>query len=81
MRHRTIDVDLVEPFVQLRVQPLAKRFQALGFYWAIRAGYDNITGRQNPVAVNNDIDSPQFRTFSGFDGRAFTTRIRFLGRK
>jgi len=60
---------------------LEKRFQALGFYWAIRAGYDNITGRQNPVAVNNDIDSPQFRTFSGFDGRAFTTRIRFLGRK
>jgi hypothetical protein len=31
--------------------------------------------------VNNNIQSPQFGTFSGFDGRAFTARIRFLGRK
>jgi hypothetical protein len=60
---------------------LEKRFHALGFYWAIRGGYDNITGRKNPVAVNNNIQSPQFGTFSGFDGRAFTARIRFLGRK
>jgi TonB dependent receptor len=60
---------------------LEKRFHALGFFWALRGGYDNITGRKNPVAVNNNIESPQFGTFSGFDGRAFTARIRFLGRK
>jgi hypothetical protein len=60
---------------------LEKRFHALGFFWALRGGYDNITGRKNPVAVNNNIQSPQFGTFSGFDGRAFTARIRFLGRK
>jgi len=60
---------------------LEKRFHAAGFYWAIRAGYDNITSRENPTAVNNNIASSQFRTFSGTDSRAFTTRIRFLGRK
>jgi len=60
---------------------MEKRFHALGFFWALRGGYDNITGRKNPVAVNNNIQSPQFGTFSGFDGRAFTARIRFLGRK
>jgi len=31
--------------------------------------------------VNADIDSPQFLTFSDFQGRAFTTRIRLLGKK
>ena len=60
---------------------LEKRFHALGFYWALRGGYDNITNRENPVVVNNNIESPQFGTFSGFDHRAFTARIRFLGRK
>ena len=60
---------------------LEKRFHAAGFYWALRGGFDNITNRQNPFTVNNNIDSPQFLTFSNFDRRAFTARIRFLGRK
>jgi TonB dependent receptor len=60
---------------------LEKRFHAAGFYWALRGGFDNITNRQNPFTVNNDINSPQFLTFSNFDRRAFTARIRFLGRK
>lgn len=60
---------------------LEKRFHALGFYWALRGGFDNITNHQNPFTVNNDIQSPQFLTFSNFDRRAFTARIRFLGRK
>ena len=60
---------------------LEKRFHALGFYWALRGGFDNITNHQNPFTVNNDIASPQFLTFSNFDRRAFTARIRFLGRK
>jgi TonB-dependent Receptor Plug Domain len=58
-----------------------KRFHALGFYWALRGGFDNITGHKNYGIVNNDVDSPQFRQFSGFSGRSFTGRIRFLGRK
>jgi hypothetical protein len=58
-----------------------KRFHAAGFYWALRGGFDNITNRQNAFTVNNNINSPQFLTFSNFDRRAFTARIRFLGRK
>lgn len=60
---------------------LEKRFHALGFYWALRGGFDNITNRQNAFTVNNNINSSQFLTFSNFDRRAFTARIRFLGRK
>jgi hypothetical protein len=60
---------------------LEKRFRALGANWALRGGFDNITNRQNPYSVNNNVNSPQFLTFSNFDRRAFTARIRFLGRK
>jgi hypothetical protein len=60
---------------------LEKRFHAFGFYWALRGGFDNITNRQNAYTVNNNINSPQFLSFSNFDRRAFTARIRFLGRK
>ncbi|MGA2964236.1 MAG: TonB-dependent receptor [Candidatus Korobacteraceae bacterium] len=67
-------------YFTLNVQ-MEKRFHAFGHYLAIRAGFDNITGHRNPTVVNNDIDSPQFLTFSNFTGRAFTTRIRLLGTK
>ena len=54
---------------------------AFGYYWAIRGGFNNVTGRKNWIFVNNDIDSPDKFTFSVYNGRAFTGRIRFLGRK
>jgi hypothetical protein len=60
---------------------LEKRFHAFGYYWAIRGGFNNVTGRKNWIFVNNDINSPDFLTYSVFNGRAFTGRIRFLGRK
>ncbi len=61
---------------------LEKRFHAFGYNWAIRGGFDNVTGRKNYGFVNNDINPQhQFPTFSGFEGRGFTGRIRFLGRK
>lgn len=60
---------------------MEKRFHAAGRYFAIRFGFENITDRQNPLFVNGDIDSPQFLTFSALERRAFTTRIRFLGKK
>jgi len=60
---------------------LEKRFGLFGFNWAIRGGFDNITDHKNPGVVNNDINSPEFLTFGGFARRAFTGRIRFLGRK
>ena len=60
---------------------LEKRFRALGANWALRGGFDNLTNRQNAYTVNNNVNSPQFLTLSNFDRRAFTARIRFLGRK
>jgi hypothetical protein len=60
---------------------LEKRFDAFGFHWALRGGFDNITNHQNPYVVNNVIDSPTFLRFGAFDTRAFTARIRILGRK
>ena len=35
-------------------------------------------GRKNWIDVNNDINSPDFLTYSVCNGRAFTGRIRFL---
>src|SRR5215469_10196007 len=58
-----------------------KRFHLFGFDWALRAGFNNITGRRNPLIVDNNIDSPTFGAFGDFQRRAFTGRIRFLGRK
>jgi hypothetical protein len=66
---------------------IEKRFHAFGFYWALRGGFNNITGRKNYGNVNNDVDaqcqacSNHFLTFSNYSGRAFTARIRFLGKK
>ena len=60
---------------------LEKRFHLFGYYWALRGGFDNITGRSNPYLVNADVNSPQFLTFTGVDHRALTSRIRFLGKK
>ncbi|MGO9088322.1 MAG: TonB-dependent receptor domain-containing protein [Candidatus Sulfotelmatobacter sp.] len=62
---------------------LEKRFHFLGYYLALRGGFDNITGRCNPYVVNNIIDPPTHPapTFSACESRAFTSRIRLLGRK
>jgi hypothetical protein len=67
-------------YFSLNVQ-LEKRFHLWGYFWELRGGIDNITDHSNPAVVNSDIDSPQFLTFSAFEGRAFTSRIRVLGRK
>ena len=57
-----------------------KRFHFRGQRWALRAGFNNITDHQNPNAVNNYIDSPQFLTWYGGQSRAVNFRIRWLGR-
>lgn len=59
---------------------LERRFRFWRCEWAVRAGFNNITGRDNPSAVNNNVDSPLFGRFSGLQGRTFNGRIRFLGR-
>jgi len=67
---------------------LEKKFRLFHNYWAVRGGFDNITGRCNPFVVNNVIvNSPSsavnhpIPTFTACQGRAFTSRIRLLGRK
>jgi hypothetical protein len=60
---------------------LERRFNFHHYLWAIRVGMDNITDRQNPTFVDNNINSPTFLTFSGFHGRTFNGRIRFLGKE
>ncbi len=60
---------------------LERRFTLRGLNLALRGGFEDITGHRNPFAVNNNIDSPDFLQFEAATGRAFTARIRFLGRK
>jgi len=58
-----------------------RRIRLFGFQWALRAGVNNLTGRNNPTSVNNNVDSPQFLTFGGIQHPVLNARIRFLGRK
>lgn len=68
-------------YLSLNLQ-LEKRFHLFGYYLALRGGFDNINGRCNPYVVNNIIDPTHpLPTFSACQGRAFTSRIRFLGKK
>jgi hypothetical protein len=60
---------------------IEKRFHAFGYHWAIRGGFNNVTGRRNYTFVNNNSDSSDFLMFGNYEGRALTGRIRFLGKK
>jgi len=60
---------------------LERRFRFANYEWAFRAGFNNLTDHPNPSAVNNNIDSPEFLSFTGLQDRAFLGRIRFLGKK
>jgi len=54
------------------------RFHFRGKYFGLRGVADNITGRADPYIVYNNVDSPQYLTFSQPLGRSFTTRIRLI---
>ncbi|HTM41065.1 MAG TPA: hypothetical protein VL177_09145, partial [Terriglobales bacterium] len=60
---------------------IEKRITLRNYNFALRGGCDNITSSRNPGAVNNNISSPNFLTFSNFDRRTFVARVRFLGKK
>jgi len=60
---------------------LEKKFNLRGYLWGFRVEAVNILNRQNPDTVVNNIDAPNFGAFSGGQGRAFTFRGRFLGKK
>ena len=57
------------------------RFHFRGAYFGLRGVMENATDSGNPAIVNNVVDSPQYGTFSEFQGRAFTARIRLIGTK
>jgi hypothetical protein len=57
------------------------RFHFRGSYFGLRGVLENATNSRNPAIVNNVVDSPDFRTFSEFPGRALTARIRLISSK
>jgi len=57
------------------------RFTFRGYALALRGVAENVTDRKNPAFVNNNVNSSSYAAYGGFGGRAFTARIRFLGRK
>ena len=57
------------------------KFHFRGQYWGLRGVMENASGSKDPAIVNNVVDSPEFGTFSEFQGRAFTARIRLIGAK
>jgi hypothetical protein len=57
---------------------LEKRFRFQGHEWAVRVTAANITGHNNPNSVVNNIDGPNFLTYAGGQGRAFTLRLRLV---
>jgi hypothetical protein len=59
-----------------------KRFHLFGRYWALRGGFDNITNHANDILANGVIDSAHpSPTYIDGNGRAFTGRIRYLGKQ
>ena len=60
---------------------IERKFTFHHYLFAARLGIENITNNQDPNAVNNDIQSPQFGAFSGIGHRTLNARIRLLGRK
>jgi hypothetical protein len=60
---------------------LERKFAFRGYLWAARVEAVNIFDRLNPGTVVNNVDAPNFGSFAGGQGRAFTLRVRFAGRK
>jgi len=60
---------------------LERQFRALHYLWAWRFGFNNLTNNGNPNVVNNVIGTPQFLTYGRGQARAFSVRLRLLGRK
>jgi len=57
---------------------LEKRFHFRKREWAIRGAIINVTDHQNPIAVVNNVDAPNFLTFSGRQGLSLNLRLRLV---
>ena len=60
---------------------IEKKFAFRGYLWVARIEAVNIFDRLNPDTVVNNVDAPNFGSFTGGQGRAFTLRVRFAGRE
>jgi hypothetical protein len=60
---------------------LERQFRALHCQWAWRFGFNNLTNNGNPNVVNNVAGTPQFLTYGRGQVRAFSVRLRLIGRK
>jgi hypothetical protein len=58
-----------------------KRIRVKRYEWAVRLSVINLTDRANSNAVVNNSDAPNFLTFAGGQRRAYTGRLRLVGRK
>jgi len=58
-----------------------RKFHALRYFWAWRFGFNNITNNGNPNVVNNVVGTSAFLTYGRGQSRAFSVRLRLLGRK
>jgi len=57
------------------------RFRVGKYRFALRGGANNLTDHRNPTVVNNIVESPEFLTLYGSDGRHFVARLRWLGKE
>jgi hypothetical protein len=60
---------------------LEVRFHFRKSYFGLRGVMENATSSSDPLVVNNVVNSPQYGSFSEFQGRAFTARLRLIGSK
>jgi hypothetical protein len=60
---------------------LERQFRFRSYRFALRGGFNNITGHNNPTVVNNIAGSPNFGKLYGSDGRHFVFRLRWLGKE
>ena len=58
--------------------PGEKIFAFRGYLWGVRVKAVNALNRENPDTVVDNIDAPNFRAFTGGQGRAVTLRVRFI---
>jgi hypothetical protein len=57
------------------------RFHFRRSYFGLRGVIENMTNSNNPLVVNNVVDSPQYGNFSEYVGRVFTARLRLISEK
>lgn len=57
------------------------RFHFRHSYFGLRGVIENMTNSEDPLVVNNVVDSPQYGSFSEYLGRAFTARLRLISTK